>query len=1500
MNDALSRTPEVSSGKRIGAVLVVGGGIAGIQSSLELAEAGFKVYLLDSAPAIGGVMAMLDKTFPTNDCSMCILAPKLVGTGRHPNIELITNAELIGLEGEAGSFIATIKQKPRYVILDKCTGCMECAKVCPVHIPDTYNQNLSERRAIYKLFAQAIPNAATIDKTGKRAPCRDACPAGVNAQGYIALIRERKFKEAYELVRQRLPFVGVCGRVCHHPCEDKCNRREVDEPVSIRTLKRFLYDWVAKNNPSVSWLKEPVLKRAERVAIIGGGPAGLTCALDLRLKGYQVTIFEASNKLGGMMRWGIPAYRLPRKVLDREIDEIIETGIEVKLNSPIKTTAEIKGLLKNGFKAVFIAIGAQKSRTLNIPGMNLTGIHHGIEFLRSVNGENPPAEFAERRVIVIGGGNVAVDCALCVRRLGAREVKMVCLEKREEMPAHEWEIEEALSEGIEIVNSVGPKEIKGENGKVVGLETMECVRVFDEEGQFNPQYNPENINFYPADIVILAIGQAVDSQGFDGVERGPGGTFKVDPVTFEVKGLPGVFSGGDMVLGPASVIQAVAQGHESAISIDRYINGEDLSKGRPEPTPEPAELKDSLGARRGEIVPVPREQEAKIDRRAKGEEPPETWGEINLGFDEEQAVKEAQRCLDCGVCSECFQCLSVCEANAIDHNQNLTEKEISVGAVVLAGGFKEEKPIANFDYGYRRLPNVVTSLEFERILSATGPFAGTVLRPSDQTHPKKIAWVQCVGSRSKEHFYCSSVCCMFALKEAVIAKEHCGGDLECHIYCIDIRTFGKGFERYYERAEKEYGVKVRRSKVSKIDSHSKDGQEQLIITYEDEDGSFKDEVYDMVVLSSALVPNPEIVAVCARLGVKVDEQGFVKTDPNYPVATSRPGVFACGVLTEPKDIPETVIEATGCAGAVSSLLTSARNTLVTPKRYPPERDVSQEEPRVGVFVCNCGINIGGVVKVPEVVEYARSLPGVVYAEENLFTCSQDTQEKIRKAIDEYRLNRVVVASCTPRTHEPLFQETMAEAGLNRNLFTMANIRDQCSWVHMQKPVEATEKAKVLVRMAVAHSRRLKPLHPGSQPVIQRALVIGGGLAGMVSAIEIAKQGFEVYLVEKERELGGNLRQLGYTHRGEKTGSFLNKLKREIVNSPLIKVLTGSEVVEVTGYVGNYRTTIRNEEAEKTVEHGVFIVATGAKGYIPRIGEYKYGEDERVITQLQLEKMIENRESGIRNLEFKTVVMLQCVGSRDEEHPYCSRVCCTQAIKNAIAIKRLDPGCNVVIFYRDIRTYGFKEALYREARSAGVLFIRYDSEKKPEVGVRDGKLHISGFDPVLRRKVGVDTDLLVLSCGVAPNESNQFLAKVLKVPLNEDGFFLEAHMKLRPVDFNTAGIFMAGMCHSPRLSEETIAQALASAARACSVISQKEILTQAVVARVNERWCAGCGVCEKVCQYEAVRVNPGTGKSEVTAVLCQGCGACAVACPSNAIELQGFESRQLLSMVEEAI
>ena len=859
------------------------------------------------------------------------------------------------------------------------------------------------------------------------------------------------------------------------------------------------------------------------------------------------------------------------------------------------------------------------------------------------------------------------------------------------------------------------------------------------------------------------------------------------------------------------------------------------------------------------------------------------------------AVIDKEHCVHF-LTDNCKICQDLCEAEAIDFDQKEKVTDLNVGSIILAPGFDEYDARKKSEYGYGRYENVVTSIEFERILSASGPFQGHVLRPGDKKEPKRIAFIQCVGSRDPQagQGYCSSVCCTYAIKEAIIAKEHAKNGLGTTIFFMDIRTFGKGFESYYERAKNEYGVRFIRAGISMVDEDSK--TKNLIIHYESEAGEIKREEFDMVVLSVGLVPKDGTAQLAKKLRVNLNEYGFCRTSEFMPVDTIRDGIYVCGAFAGPKDIPETVTQASGAAAKAMALLASARNSLITKKEYPLELDVINQEPRIGVFICHCGINIGGYVDVPQVVEYTKTLSNVVYAEDNLYTCSQDTQKRIVEMIKEHKLNRVVVASCTPRTHEPLFRETIREAGLNPYLFEMANIRDQCSWIHMNEPEEAYEKAKDLVRMAVAKARLLTSLKRVEIDVIQKALVIGGGIAGMVSSFSLAEQGFEVFLVERENELGGNLRHIYYTIEGRDVQKFSKRTVEKIKNNRLIKVFTDAKIESISGYIGNYETEIlfANGTKEK-LKHGVVIVATGAQEYQPT--EYLYGKDKRVITQRELEEQISNPKSQIPNP--KSVVMIQCIGSRDDDHTYCSRICCSQAIKNSLSLLEMNPEVNIYVLYRDVRTYGFKEDFYRKAREAGVIFIRYDNDSKPVLHSKNGKLNISVFEPILREKIELSPDLVVLSSGIEPGKNNETMAKMLKVPLNNEGFFLEAHVKLRPVDFATEGVFVAGMAHSPKCIDETIGQAEAAVARAATIIAHKKYYAEAAISHVNEELCVGCGVCSSLCPFEAIEIitEDTKRKSEVNEAICKGCGTCVAACPSGAMEQYGFTKQQILAMVE---
>jgi len=863
------------------------------------------------------------------------------------------------------------------------------------------------------------------------------------------------------------------------------------------------------------------------------------------------------------------------------------------------------------------------------------------------------------------------------------------------------------------------------------------------------------------------------------------------------------------------------------------------------------------------------------------------------------AIIDPERCLYL-TRNRCRACERTCTAKAIDFSQKDEEISVEAGAIIFAPGAKHFDPKEKPEYGYGRYPNVITSMEMERILSASGPTSGEVNRISDNKPPRKIAFIQCVGSRdpSCDNEYCSSVCCMYATKEASIIKEH-NKDIDVSIFFMDMRAYGKDFERYYEKAKNELNVKYIRSMPSSIEEIGINND--LLLKYETPEGETKKEIYNMVVLSIGLTTSPECKHLFRKFSIKLNENGFCKTSFKNPLKTSRKGIYVCGTFQGPKDIPETVVQASGAAAEVAEILSLLPKKQSKKIEKIKERDISNEEPRIGVFVCRCGINIASVVDVPKVVEYCKSLKNVVFVMENVYTCSQDSQEIIKQKIKEHNLNRVLVASCSPRTHEPLFQQTLEEAGLNKYLFEMVNIRDQCSWVHAKEPGKATQKAKDLIKMGVAKASRLEPLEEISLEVTPRGLVIGGGLAGMEAALSLAEQGYQVYLVERENELGGNLKNLWFDPDGNIIEPFFKNLETRVNSHLNIKLFTNSTVNNIEGSVGNFKTTIykrqNNRIKEYKIEHGIIIVATGAKEYQGK--EYLYSENKNVFTQLQLsEKLIKNRI----NLEDKTIVMIQCVGSRDEEHLYCSRVCCQKALQNALKIKEKFPDANIYMLYRDIRTYGFNEKYYNEARKKGVIFVRYEEENKPQVEEyidKKGskKLLVSIRDILLQSKLNIETDFIALSTGIVAPEDNFRMAQMLKVPINSDGFFLEAHVKLRPVDFSTEGIFLCGLAHAPKNMEESICQAKAAASRAGKILGKDSIIANGIVASVNEEICAGCGLCEAVCPYGAIEVDKKDKVARVNPVLCKGCGTCCAACPSGAAELKGFRKKQILSMID---
>jgi heterodisulfide reductase subunit A-like polyferredoxin len=1457
--------------------MVVGGGIAGIQAALDLADSGYLVQMVESQSAIGGVMAQLDKTFPTNDCSMCVISPKLVEAGRHLNIDLHTLSDVTDVTGEPGNFEVTITKQPRFIDLDKCTACGECAKACPIDVDNQFDENLRTRKAAFKLYPQGMPSGYTIDKKGT-APCKATCPAHVSIQGYIALINDGRYQEALKLFREAHPFPAVCGRVCHHPCEEACSRNDVDQPLAIRELHRFLHDHARAHGEELPI--ETAEKKDEKIAVIGSGPAGLSAAYFLVRDGYQVTIFEKLPEPGGMMRVGIPEYRLPRDILGEEIAFIEQLGVTIKTGVSFGSDITLDTLKADGFGAVFMAIGLHGGRALGVDNEDVEGVLQGVDFLRDV-ALGKEVDLGEE-VLVVGGGNVAIDVALTAKRKGAKKVTLVCLERREEMPAWEHEIEEALEGDIEIVNSYGPKTFFiNKANKVSGIEFKTCTAVFDAEGRFNPAYDESACTPIFGDTVIVSIGQSTDTSGL--AEMGVGltrvGGLEADPVTLQTP-IAGVFAGGDAHHGPKSVVEAVAAGKTAAESIRRYLNGEDLLEGRDENWEfvKPDDM----------IYPI----QKRVPVRCLDPEAREcNFLEVSYGYDETEAKAEAERCLKCGICSECYQCVDACLAKAVDHEMAVEEVKVNVGSIILAPGFKAYDPSQHDHYAYAKHPNVVTSLEFERLLSASGPNQGHLIRPSDHEEPKKIAWLQCIGSRDInkcDHSYCSNVCCMYAAKQTVIAKEHCDYELDTAIFYMDMRTHGKEFERYYMRAEEERGVRFVRSRVHTVDPAADD---MLSLRYVTEDGDIVDELFDMVVLSVGLSPMENAVKLADTLGVDLNGHQFADTKSLAPVASSREGIYVCGAFQGPKDIPQSVMEASAAASSATKALADARGTMIRTKQLPPELDVSDQEPRIGVFVCNCGINIGGVADVPAVREYAKELPYVVHVEDNLFTCSQDTQDKMKEVILENNINRVVVASCSPRTHEPLFQETIREAGLNKYLFEMANIRDQNTWVHMNNPDLATAKAKDLVRMAVAKAAYVEPLHQVSMDVTGAGLVVGGGVAGLEAALGIAEQGYKAYLVERGDRLGGNALWMKESWDGEAIGPYVQNLIEKVRQHPKVRIFFNTEAIETAGILGNFTTTLATGGEMMTttvVDHGATILATGGKEYKP--GEYLYGEHPDVLTHKDFDEALAAGDERIKAAE--TVAFIQCVGSRIPERPSCSRVCCTHSLKSAIKLKTAKPEMSVFILYRDMRSYGFREDLYKEAREVGVIFTRYDLDKLPTTTVEDDNLILTVRDHVLGRPVALSPDLLVLAAAVLPNE-NQDLFELFKVPINDEGFLVEAHAKLRPVDFASEGVFMAGLAHYPKSIDETIAQAQAAVSRAVTVLSKDAILVGGVVAEVNPDRCAVCLTCVRTCPYNTPYIGE-EGYAVIEPSGCHGCGCCVAECPGKAITLKHFTDEQLIA------
>ncbi|MBN1866712.1 FAD-dependent oxidoreductase [Candidatus Sumerlaeota bacterium] len=1476
------------SGEMIGAVLVCGAGVAGIQASLDLSAAGFRVYLVEENPAVGGGMARLDKTFPTGDCATCIISPKLVECVRDLNVDVFTLADVVKLEGEAGNFTATVRQRPRFVDIAKCTACGECTRVCPVEVSSPFDAGIATRRAIDRFYAQAAPNANLIRKNG-RAVCSSGCPIDSSVQAYVALIAAGKFQEAADVIRRDNPLPSICGRVCFHPCELECNRGAIDEPINIRGLKRFAMDLFPTVDPP-----EGIRSTGKSVAVVGSGPAGLAAAHSLALVGHRVAVFESLPVLGGMLAVGIPDYRLPADVLKRDIDSIRSLGVEFKTGTSVGSDLPIAAIEKE-YNAVFISTGAHESRKLDIAGEESAGVIHGVDFLRKLALGEPTG--IGKRVVVVGGGNTAIDAARTALRVGVESVTVLYRRTRAEMPADPMEIDATLEERIDIQYLAAPIKVLAENGRMTGVE---CIRMKlgepDASGRRSPVPIASSEFRIDADTLIPAVSQSADRRMAEllGLKTSKWGTIATDELTMATS-KPGVFAGGDVVAGPSSVIEAIAHGKRAAQAIDNHLSGRPLEEG----------VKKLVADRPNPLCDEDLKQIKRKRGRASRVAPPELdsgkriggFAEVEEVYSEEQAQAEAKRCLNCAGCSECMLCVQACEAGAINHEDREKVFDLQVGAVLLTPGFEAFDAARRGEFGYGFAPNVVTNVQFERILSASGPTGGHIRRPSDGATPKRLAFIQCVGSRDAgcENDYCSSVCCMAATKEAILAKEH-EPDLDVTVFYLDLRAHGKDFDRYCDRAMNKMGVRYVRSFVSR--TYEMPDTRNLQLTYVDPETMRRvEDEFDMVVLSVGMEPSASLQEQSQRMAVALNRWGFAQTSDLNPLETSRPGVYVGGAFQEPKDIPDTVMQASAAAAKAMSLLSSVRGNLVRTKDYPPERDVTDESPRVGVFVCHCGSNIASVVDVERVVETARHLPNVAFADHAIYTCSDDSQDEIKKKIAEYGLNRVVIASCTPRTHESIFRDTLRAAGLNPYLLEMANIRDQCSWVHSDNPDGATRKAEDLIRMAVGRSSRLIALKDSTVPVKNAALVVGGGVAGMTASLALADQGFTVHIVEKEKRLGGTALDVYKTLDGMDVQAFVADLVSRISHNPRVFVYPNSRVSKVGGHIGDFASTVvscrASEDAPRPeeIEHGVVVLATGAKEHKPQ--SYGYGQSDRVLTQLELSGRLARDDLGLS--DGATIAMIQCVEQRNDERPYCSRVCCTTAVKNALLLKERYPKARIVVLYRDMRTYGFREAAYREAREKGVLFVRYDEKRPPDLSLNGG-LSLRVYEPSLKREMKMKPNLVVLAAPMVPQADREELSELLRVPLNADGFFLEAHVKLRPVDFASEGLFLCGTVHAPKSIGETISQANAVAGRAASILSRKEMPVSAQTAWVDQDKCISCMTCVHVCPYMAPMPNE-LNKAEVQGAVCMGCGSCVAECPAKAIQLRNYIDAQILGAVE---
>ena len=840
-------------------------------------------------------------------------------------------------------------------------------------------------------------------------------------------------------------------------------------------------------------------------------------------------------------------------------------------------------------------------------------------------------------------------------------------------------------------------------------------------------------------------------------------------------------------------------------------------------------------------------------------------------------------------CTRCGKCVEICPTNAIDLDLPDESRKFDAGAIIVSSGFEEFDSTQMGQYGFGHYANVLNNIQLERLLASGGSSGGKLIRPSDGKVPQKVAFLQCVGSRDMKRNYCSAACCMYALKEAILIKEQYP-ETEVTIFYMDMRAFGKGYHRYYLKA-KDLGVKFTRCRISRVRENPQ--TKNLFVLARAEDGTSISSEFDLMVLSVGQCPSPHTVELSQILCVSLNQWGFMQSQDFWQVKTDKEGIYACGSAAAPADISETVIQASAAACEASVLLSSARNQLVAERAKPEEPRASDEEAKVAVFVCQCGEEIGSVVDIEQVVAFAQSLTGVVHVESVPYLCLPETLDEVKQTITKSGANRVILAACAPYHYQRLFDQAMQEVGLDSSLWQLVNFREQIAWVHKDSQALATEKAQRVLAMAVERLKVQEPLTVSSVSVNKQGLVVGGGISGLISALGLAEQGFEVHLMENSADLGGHTKNVQYILGNDNPQAFVNGIIEKVKANPQIHLHLETAVIEMTGHAGNFKTKVKTGEEVTSIEHGAVIIATGAEEYQPT--EYQYGQDDRIITQKELQKRLAEGTLA----KPSTVVMIQCVGSRDSDHPYCNRTCCSEAIVNALKIKEQSPETEVLILNRDIMTYGFKEEYYTQAREAGVLFIRYELDAEPRVTIEDRAMVVEVDDPALPGKLEIEADLLVLSTGIVAGD-NQQLAELFSLELTEDGFFKEVDTKFRPVDSIIDGIFVCGLANAPRYLDEEITQAQATAQRAASILARERLESGGIVSEVNVRKCSGCGLCVTTCPYNARWIDEEQKVAVVEEALCQGCGVCVALCPNSAAKLRGLKEKQVFSMIEAAL